>query len=78
MTPVCCLIVFHAFNLYQAASFLDWTKFKAFADSKLMVAGLKICFFAREENIVGKGENAGYQHSLLFSLCFHKAFSSGT
>ena len=24
----------------------------------------------REENIVGKGENPGYQHFLLFSQCF--------
>ena len=27
----------------------------------------------REENIVGKEENAGYQHFLLFPLCFQKA-----
>ena len=27
----------------------------------------------REENIVGKGENAGYQHFLLFLQCFQKA-----
>ena len=26
----------------------------------------------RIENIVGKGENAGYQHFLLFPRCFHK------
>ena len=25
------------------------------------------------ENIVGKGENAGYQHFLLFPQCFQKA-----
>ena len=25
------------------------------------------------ENNVGKGENAGYQHFLLFPQCFHKA-----
>ena len=25
------------------------------------------------ENIVGKGENAGYQHFLLFQQCFLKA-----
>ena len=33
--------------------------------------------FDRVENIVGKGENAGYQHFLLFPQCFHKAFYSG-
>ena len=28
----------------------------------------------RVENIVGKGENAGYQHFLLFPQCFQKFF----
>ena len=32
----------------------------------------------RIENIVGKGENAGYRHFLLFPQCFHKASSSGS
>ena len=27
----------------------------------------------RVENIVGKGENAGYQHFFLFPLCFENA-----
>ena len=27
-----------------------------------------------EDNIVWKGENAGYQHFLLFPKCFQKAF----
>ena len=27
----------------------------------------------RVENTVGKGENAGYQHLLLFPQCFKKA-----
>ena len=27
----------------------------------------------RVENIVGKGENAGYQYFLLYLLCFEKA-----
>ena len=31
--------------------------------------------FRRIENIVGKEENAGYQHFLLFPQCFQKAFS---
>ena len=29
--------------------------------------------FVRVENIVGKGENAGYQHFLLFPQCLQKA-----
>ena len=28
--------------------------------------------FDKVENIVGNGENAGYQHFLLFPLCFQK------
>ena len=32
--------------------------------------------FDRVENIVGTGENAGYQHFLLFPQCFEKAFFS--
>ena len=33
-------------------------------------------FLGRVENIVGKGENAGYQHFLLYPQCFQKASSS--
>ena len=29
------------------------------------------------ENIVGKGENAGHQHFLLFPQCFQKVYFSG-
>ena len=32
-----------------------------------------ISVFDRVENIVGKGENAGYQHFLRFLQCFEKA-----
>ena len=35
------------------------------------------CLYDRVENIVGKGENAGYQHFLLFQQCFEMATSSG-
>ena len=34
--------------------------------------------FGKTENIVGKGENAGYQHFLLFLDCFEKPFSTGS
>ena len=36
-----------------------------------------ISLFDRVENIVGKGENAGYQHFLLFQQCFPKRFNVG-
>ena len=33
--------------------------------------------FGSGENIVGKGENAGYQHFLLFLQCFQNASYTG-
>ena len=56
---------------------LDVTKLKAFADNKLNVAKMTICLFDRVENIVGKGENTGYQHFLFFPQCFPKSSSVG-
>ena len=52
---------------------LDWSKLKAFADNKINVTKLLKFFGGRLESIVGKGENAGYQHFLLFLQCFQKA-----
>ena len=46
--------------------FLDWSKLKAFRDDKTNVNRKLKFVFGRVENIVGKGENAGYQHFLLF------------
>ena len=48
---------------------------KAFADDKLNVAKMKIFLVDRVENTEGKGENAGYQHFLLFQQCFPKPSS---
>ena len=45
---------------------------KAFADDKLNVGKMMISVLDRVENIVGKGENAGDQHFLLFPQCFKK------
>ena len=57
---------------------VDLSKLIAFADNKLnMTQKLKFAF-GRVENIVGKGENAGYQHFLLFPQCFQKASLSGS
>ena len=49
------------------------TKFKAFADDKSNLAKMLIFLLDSVENIVEKGENAGYQHFLLFPQCFQKA-----
>ena len=56
----------------------DCTKLKAFADDKINVAEIMISLSDRVENIVGKGENAGFKHFLLFPQCFQKASYSGS
>ena len=57
---------------------LDWSKFKAFAEDKINVTEKLKFALGRVENIVGKGENAGYQHFLLFLECFQKACYTGS
>ena len=59
-------------------NFLDCTKLKAFADDKSNVAKIMVFVFNHVENIVRKGENAGYQHFLLFPQSFQKACFSGS
>ena len=58
---------------------LVFTKLKAFEDNKLNIAKMMIFGFNRLENIVKKkGENAGYQHFLLFSqILFKRLFPQG-
>ena len=45
---------------------LDCSKLKAFADDNTYVSKKVKFVLGRVENIMGKGENAGYQHFLLF------------
>ena len=49
---------------------LDRSKLKTFADDKINVTGKHRFILGKVENIVGKGENAGYQHFLHFPRCF--------
>ena len=66
------------FNSLPNDKILDWTKLKSFADDKTNVT-VKLKFvLGRVENNMGKGENAGYQHFLLFPLCFQKASHTGS
>ena len=51
---------------------LDQSKLKAFADDKIILTKKFKFVLGRVENIVGKGENAGYQHFLLS----HNAFKT--
>ena len=50
---------------------------KAFADDKINEAEKLNFVLGRIENTVGKGENSGSQHFLLFPECFQKSSSSG-
>ena len=58
---------------------LDKSNLKAFEDNKIeLVRPKMIFFFNGVENIVGKGENAGYQHFLFFPQCLQNALYSGS
>ena len=59
-------------NSFPNDKFLDWSRLKAFVDKKLNLAEKLKFVLGRVENIVGKGENASYQHVLLFPQCFQK------
>ena len=61
-------------NSLQNSKILDVTKLKAFADDKLNIAKMNNYLLDGIENTGGKGENAGFQHFLLFTLCFPKPF----
>ena len=54
------------------------TKMKAFADDRRNEAQMMISVFDRVVNIVGKGENAGYQHFILFPQSFQEASYTGS
>ena len=45
---------------------LDKSKINAFADDKIIMTRKLKLAIGREENIVEKGENAGYQHFAIF------------
>ena len=64
------------FNPLPNDKILGFPKLKAFSDDKSNVIQIVKVVFHRTENIVGKEENAGYQHFLLFPQYFLKAFSS--
>ena len=63
---------FEDFNSLPNDKMRDQSNLKAFADDILDVVQMMICVTDWLENIMGKGENAGYQHFLLFPQCFLK------
>ena len=68
----------HELNSLPNDKILDWSKRRELADNEIKLGKIMIYVSDRVENIVGKGEKAGYQHFLLFPHCFQKAFYSGS
>ena len=73
----CCLQAFkklitghRVFNSLPNDKILDWSKLSAYADDNMKVTEKLKFVLVRVENIVEKGENAGYQHFLFFPRCF--------
>ena len=56
---------------------LDWSKLKAFADDKINVTEKLKFVLKRVENILGKGENAGYRHFLFSNYVFKRLYIQG-
>ena len=65
------------FNLLPNDKIRRQSKLKASADDKIKPTRKQKSVLIRVENIVGKGENAGYQHFLLCPQCFQKVSISG-
>ena len=63
------------FNSLPNDKILDWCNWRAFADNKINCNKKSKHGLGWLENIVGKGENAGF---LLFPQCFQKPFHSGS
>ena len=62
------------FNSLPNDTILGMFKFKASVEDKFGVAEIMGFVLEMVENIVGKGENAGYQHFLHFPTMFSKGF----
>ena len=60
------------FIFFCHKSFNSLPNDKTLENNKINVTEKLKFVSGRLENIVGKGENAGYQHFLLFPKCFQK------
>ena len=75
----CCLQPMHSplpFNPLPNYIVLNQSKFKAITEDNLNVAQMIEFIFRKFENIMGKEENTGYQHLLLFKYV-SKTISQG-
>ena len=68
----------HQVNSLPNNKFLDWSKLKALAEDKFDLTKNMKSVFQRLKNILGKRENAGYQHFLPFPQCFQRPSFSGS
>ena len=66
--------VFALVNSITNNEISDLSQLKAFADNKINVTQILNFDLGRVKNIVGKRENADYQHFLLFPQCLQKVF----
>ena len=66
------MVLFY-YILLQNDIVVEWSKGKALPNDKINVTEKLKFVLGRVENIVEKGENAGYQHFLLCPQCFHEA-----
>ena len=59
------------YSIYSLTNYsiLAWSKLKVFADNIFKPAQMAKFVLDRVENNVGKGENPGYKHFLLFQQC---------
>ena len=66
------------FNSLPKVKILYWSKLNVFAANKINVTEQLKLVLGTTENIVGKGENACYQHFLLFPQGFPECHSVGS
>ena len=64
-------------NCVPNSKILHWSKSKALADNKINKKEILIFGLGRIDNIVGTGENAGYQNFLLFPQQFQSPLLQG-
>ena len=62
----------NAFNLFQSKILSFWKELKVFEQGKIHGLQAFVSVFERVENLAGKVENAGYQHSPFFQQCFQQ------
>ena len=67
-----CYLYVDCLNSLPNDKILDCSKLKAFAHEKMNLTEKLKFVLGRVESVMGKGENAGHQHFLLFQRCFQK------